>query len=368
MTKIFIFNLLICAVLITACNENPKNNSETIKQESSQECLQFTEAEDQTSSKYLTTKKLKISNSSFGIEVWKNNKEDLNGDGKADEVVIYGGDEYFTNSDEPQECYLKVSINKIIIDQKVNWPGKSYFGERTKFEIININKTDKYKELLISFSEGMTEDPSTHHSIIRYLPEQKLTVSDIISEGYSNGQIHFEGNAIVVDHGRYPDIKGTYELDGLYLKQKKLYKQPESEVDYSNMAACPYVYLLENGEKKYQGEIMRYLNEPYAEQWQRLPIMSSKGKRNSINILLSEEKEEVSFINAVYLEVNGKKYYPEKEQFTSKILYDDNSYYVLKKGEFLSLSFALDESNVKYCSLHVKGYYEPNFIRSNTVK
>jgi hypothetical protein len=174
--------------------------------------------ESQVESKYLRINKL--SAVFFDQKIWSNYNEDLDGDGTNDKIEIYSTKEYLNNHDEPNEYMVNVCINDICYNQKVNFSQNSYFGKETKFEVIDINKKDNLKELLISYKEAEQEDPSYNHSIFRFLDNDIITVSEVLSSGYSNGQINYlDDYSFTVDHSRFPDIKGAYKLDCLYLKQ-----------------------------------------------------------------------------------------------------------------------------------------------------
>jgi hypothetical protein len=359
-------SLILSAVLMTAimaisCGvSSTKTQSMATDSPSIDPVKVTTIIERQVASKYLT--KNKISAVIFDQKIWSNYDEDLNGDGTNDKIEIYSTKEYLNNYDEPSDFILNVCINDICFDQKVNFSGGSYFGKETKFEVININNKDNFKELLISYKEASEEDPSYNHSIFRVLNNYTITVSEVFSSGYSNGQINYINDySFTVDHGRFPDIKGTYVLDDLYIKQSELYIQPDDEVDYSNMAACPFVYLGDIQNKIYKGEILRYLNAEYTETWQKLDIKLDAKIYSNIKICISEEKDETTYLNSVYLEINGKIHTPKLiTSKNSKIISDDDKYVKLSKGEIIELQFDFKPELIKTCVLHAKGYYIPN--------
>jgi hypothetical protein len=292
----------------------------------------------------------------------------LNGDGTNDNIVVYSNNDYISKTEEPKQYTLKICINNLCYDQIVYFSGNSYYGKQTKFSIININKKDNYKELLVSYKESAMEDPSFNNSIFRYLSNNIVTVSEIFSSGYSNGQINYINDySFTVDHGRFPDVKGTYVLDDLYVKQSELYTQSESEIDYSKMAACPFVYFLDDDKKVFKGEILRYLNADYTESWQTLNLNIKSQKQKRIRILISEEKDETTYINSLYLLVNGKICYPKQtNQNLNKIIKDDKNYLKLEKGNFIEIEFDLNDQHLDSAILYAKGYYLP--IKNNNLK
>jgi hypothetical protein len=344
----FLITTILTTISIIGCN-NPSSDSGKV----------ITQLESRGESKYLRINKLSaVFNNQ---KIWSTYSEDFNGDGRTDKIEIYSTKEYINNNEEPNDYNLNVCINDICFIQKVNFSQDSYYGKSTKFEVVDIIKKDKFKELLISYKEAEKEDPPYNHSIFRLLDSNIVTVSEIFSSGYNTGQISFvDDYSFTVDHGRFPDIKGTYTLDNLYVKQSDLYEQPENEVDYSNMAACPFVYLIDGENKIYKGEILRYLNAEYTETWQKLDLKLDEKIYSSLKICISEEKDETSFINSVYLEINGKIYTPKLIPSKSRnFISDDDKYFKLSKGEIIELQFNFKPELIRTCVLHAKGYYLP---------
>ncbi len=345
----YLITIILTSISIIGCNSQSKESPKLT-----------TTIESQVESKYL--RKNKLSKVLFDQKIWSNYNEDLNGDGTNDKIDIYSTKEYLNNIDPPKEYILNVCINDICFNQKVNFSRDSYFGKETKFEVININKKDNLKELLLSYREAQMEDPSFNHSIFRVLDNDIVTVSEVFSSGYNNGQINYiDDYSITVDHARFPDIKGTYKLDGSYLEQSELYIQPEDEVDYSKMAACPFVYFVDGQNKIFKGEILRYLNKEYTETWQQLDMKLDNKIYSNLKIFISEEKDETTYLNSVYLNINGKIHTPKLINSKNRIIIsNDDKYIKLSKGEIIELQFEFKPELIKSCILHAKGYYLPN--------
>ena len=350
-------------LLFISCGEN-KNDQSVAEEKKETEKTILSYSNTSFLSSYEFVDNYIVKQEEFDKIIWSDNKNDLNGDGQIDEIKVFATDE-FMSSEEQSTYTIKVCINNSCADLNVNWGLKSYYGKDTEYEIIDIVKGDDMKELLIIHSEDAIEDPSKLNSIFRLYANGEVTVSNISSSGYSNGQIRFiNDREFTVDHMRFPDIKGTYTLASKGIKQLKLYKQPEDEVDYSQMAACPYVYLIEDDKLEFKGEILRYLNVDYAEVWQKLSISSKSKINNKIRIVISEEKEEETYLNAVYLLVDNKKIIPKiKSNKIELILKDDEQYLKLVKGDKIELEFALPKDcSVKTFDLFGKGYYLPKKV------
>ena len=294
--------------------------------------------------------------------VWSSLDKDLDGDNIPESLIIFPkSKDYFDNEYEAGNYQLTLSINGNFHTINIPWPAKSYWGAETKFKIIDINKNDGMNELLISFFEEEDEDPSTQNIIVRLFKNQITTFSLIRSYGYSNGRLHFtDMNSFHCEHGRYPTIRGEYALSDYFIRRINYYEQPEDEVDWENVAACPFVYLNQNIENKFQGEILRHLDKQNKEGWQRLKVFPENIENGKIKITLSEEKDEETYLNALYLEVNDKKILPTiTDNQINKIIRDDDKYLTIKKGDFLEFTFPYESSDLSNVYLHAKGFYIP---------
>lgn len=344
-----ILSIFLNLILFTSCSEDNLEVSE--EQSIISKIVTLDE------SKFI--RRSEIIEDNFNHKLWSSTNQDLNGDGKDDIIIVEAKKDFLKNEKEPNEHSLLLNINGRSFQKKVNWSLGSHFGEDLEFQIIDIDKRDTFKEFAISYAEAETEDPSKNHTIIRILKSGQITVTDIFSEGYSNGQIRFLDGAIEVVHGRYPDKIGTYALNEKYVEQIDFYEQDESEVDYSGIAACPFVYSVEGNSTRLQGEILRYLNVDYTEKWQRLILNVGQIKSNILHLRISEEKDEVTYVNALYLKVGSRILKPIKDKTFEKICSDDKSYFTLKKGEYFDVKFDTRGIELKDVSLHMKGYYLP---------
>jgi hypothetical protein len=304
---------------------------------------------------------LKVSEVSFTDYpnlIWSSDNEDLNGDKIEDKIRVFSSIDYVRDENSSKNHVLMICIDGFCIEQTVSWSGASYYGKKTSFEVIDIDRNDNMKEFLISFKEKEEEDPSTNHVILRYLKNKKISINEVFSSGYSNGQMEFVNNKLNVHHNRYPDVIGTYGLKGDILEEIQMYRQPESEVDYSMMAACPFVYVLNNNSFVYQGEILRYLNADFTESWQRLPLTAHN--TDTLRVKISEEKDETTYINTLYLTVGDKIIKPTITKETHMTNFDNDEYLRLKKGQSIEFTFNVKNLDLKNVYLNMKGYYIPD--------
>lgn len=296
--------------------------------------------------------------------IFSSDNVDLNGDGINDNIKVVVFDDGFFNSkvnanngdNEFGFFKAKIFINNTSQDFIFLSVKNSYwFKEGTKFEIIDFDKTDKYKEFIISQKEQEEEDPSTITTIFRYFGNNLLTKSTIESQGYNGGNLKLiDNNKFTIQHSRNPKIIGTYSLSNFFIKKTDMI---EEVFNPNTFVACPFVYL-KSGEKFiYKGEIIRNLIGKESESIQKLEIGTLD--KGIVTLRIREEKNEISYINSIYFEINNKLYLPKTKKSNATLLQkNDDKYLVLKKGEFIDLVYDLKiKSKIKIIS---KGYYVPN--------
>lgn len=282
--------------------------------------------------------------------IWQTDVEDLDGDGQNDKIKVVVLDEnYFKNSGIKGLFYGKVIINDLSKDIYFNWSNHSHFNET--FQIVDIDKKDNRKEFLISQFEQEDEDPSKIHYIYRFFGKNLLTQTHIKSEGYSGGNIRFHANDFEVTHKNNPQTIGTYELSKFFIKKTNLYVGKESEI----IAACPFVYLKNGDDFHYKGEIIRNLIGKSAESIQTLELGTANSEK--IIIRIKEEKKEISYLNQISVKYDRKIVKPLIKKNNNDLIFDDNKYYRLRRGEYIDLEFKVAKNSK--ITLIGKGYYIP---------
>ncbi len=96
-------------------------------------------------------------------------------------------------------------------------------------------------------------------------------------------------------------------------------------------AACPYVDVVTDDGVQRVGEILRWIRNEPATQGLALPILHG----DTAIIRLSEEKPETTYLDSVWLELDGERVDPDVS------LAMDGRYEVLRNGESLELQFPL---------------------------
>ena len=81
---------------------------------------------------------------------------------------------------------------------------------------------------------------------------------------------------------------------------------------------------------------------------------------NQIELKIEELKDEISFIDQVYLKINDKIIFPDKCRDLEKINKEDSNYLQLSKGNSIILTFdvPLKKEELQQIHFYAKGYYE----------
>lgn len=344
--KVFVSLFTILLILFNSC----QNNKNSITKEKKTYVLneQKLSSESEEAEDYLI-KSFSLNYSQKQI-IYNSEMNDLDGDGENEKIKVVVFDEDFFKIKDIVGFYkANVIINGIPQNIILNWSNSSYY--KITFKIIDIDKNDNLKELLVSQYEPEEEDPSQLHSVFRYFGNKLVTQTLVKSEGYSGGGLNFVENKLEVTHKNYPKTIGTYVLSNYFLNNTNMFVSEESEIP----AACPYVYLKCENEFLYKGEIIRNLIGKNSESLQSLDLGYSKNEK--IIIRIKEEKKEVSYLNFIAIEIDGKVILPLKNSKNTNLLFDDNKYIKLKKGDYIDIEFK-GSKNSKI-NLIGKGYYIP---------
>lgn len=346
--KGFISFLILILVLFYSCQNNKNKVEYVVNNE--QLGLEYETNED-----YLT--KNYIINHSQNEIIFSSDQYDLDGDGENDKIKVVVTDKDFYEKKEngeygigvKGEYYAQIFVNDISKETIFFWSHNSDY--ETEFKIVDINKTDTLKELLITYYEPADEDPSKIHSIFRYFGNKLLTETKFNSEGYSGGKLEIIDNKIIINHKTNPETIGTYTLSNYFFKNTDMFIGEETLFQ----AACPYVYLKVGHDFIYKGEIIRNLIGKNSENLQKLELGHSKDEK--IIVRITEEKKETSYLNFIALECNGEIITPIKNSKNLNVLIDDDKYLILKKGEYVDFEFKIPKNSKNY--LVGKGYYIP---------
>jgi len=125
--------------------------------------------------------------------------------------------------------------------------------------------------------------------------------------------------------------------------------------------ACPFFYYAVNSKLILGGELIRNQNNKSKDNFDKTPINIKFIINNTLNIKVSEEKEETSYLDQVYILVNDTlKIFPlVKEDDTKKLLSKvDGQYFKMDKGESYDFYFLIPKNVVPLrAEIFSKGYY-----------
>ncbi len=125
--------------------------------------------------------------------------------------------------------------------------------------------------------------------------------------------------------------------------------------------ACPFVYLVEDGEEILQGEILRHLNTPQKAQWQSLKLYLDGPTKKHIRVRLAEEKAETTMLDAIFLQVGDDEIQPRAcSQRQAAFCSADGRHRRLQPGETLDLVFAVPQGHTGPIELWASGHYLPH--------
>lgn len=200
-----------------------------------------------------------------------------------------------------------------------------------------------------------------------YLLEAKLITTPEGEWISANDALNSNLNQYSVNllHTDYAEMKNAYQRgDVTYFNQK--FEDFRGDVaNLSNYCAysCPWIYIF-NGEKfiKY-AEIIKDQNSESLDLYQPLSLPVNCIVDNELTILIIEELEETSYLDHIYLEINGTRIEPETSSKIRKLLLQtDDKYLKLEKGESIVIKFNLSPVKLvqTQVTLLVKGYYNPN--------
>jgi len=134
----------------------------------------------------------------------------------------------------------------------------------------------------------------------------------------------------------------------------------QSDFKEWNCLSCPWLYVYNGNEYEKITEVLKDVIGKNSCTTDMIEIPETFVVNNKLEILLKEEKEEITFIDGVSLVINDQEIFPvsvDKEEISN---YDEN-YLTLKQNESIILEFDLKDFDVTKdnVKLKVSGYYVP---------
>ena len=131
-------------------------------------------------------------------------------------------------------------------------------------------------------------------------------------------------------------------------------------MDDSDGWACPWLYISNGQTFERRTEILRNLRGSAQERPETTPLGPVMTVDGSIIIKVTEEKDEVTYIDSLYLLIDGATIPAQAEPaVAARIAADDGNYLVLRRGQSYEFRFAVPASwhDRPPASVVVTGYY-----------
>ena len=124
-------------------------------------------------------------------------------------------------------------------------------------------------------------------------------------------------------------------------------------------AKCPFVHVKINGEYQLIDEILRNQVSDKLNREDVLELPHNCIANGKLEIKIEEIKDEISFIDNIYIKIGDKVIYPSQNSLNEKLIKEDNTFLKLNKGESIILNFEIPfaVSGNEKVMLNAKGYY-----------
>ncbi|WP_438026205.1 hypothetical protein [Sorangium sp. So ce233] len=242
-----------------------------------------------------------------------------------------------------------------------------YWKQQARLEIVALGGTRR--GVLFAAPTADIEDPPDRYRVYVLHKGSLVPVLDEVIGAYGTTQLQFpgDGTARYIEDGwtacdRVPGAKKvareqvTFRLDAAGTKMTESGRKPTRHVQACDeLAACPYVDVLDAGRSRRIGEILRDVRGARAATVQSLDLGDHGA--GPITIRISEEKAEVTFLDEVFVEAGGARIHPRGCDITPSPAYcaADGRPHVLRQGDTLDLVFDAGGHVV----LFARGYYVP---------
>jgi hypothetical protein len=284
------------------------------------------------------------------------------GDFAADDRVDIPIVECTTDRDHAAPCRGQLTIGTQSVELILH---SGFFGG-IGIRVVDLDHDDGRRELLLTRRGDAEEDPPYLFSIVQW-DGAAITMTPLWhSNGYSSGTITIDGSGVAeLLYDECPDAYAvSYVLRDARLHEGEVISKRVRNPD--ECAACPRAYVLEAAGFAYKGEILRDLDRLELAGEQRLAFTRAQRFRRDasgrVTIELREEEPEISHIDAVALELDGRRILPVGCERSSAhaICHADGHELVLRRGDALRLEFEVGDLDAdSRVALIAVGYYVP---------
>lgn len=302
---------------------------------------------------------------------------DLDGDGVVDEVRLFsdGALRVFDGDREVLDDYGQPAGHVPAFEPLSRWA----YGGDEPLRVVDVDRRDRQRELMLVEMRG-DEDPDATLTLFVYRdghlwPMIRRADSDLRSFTAPHGvrpliagdgavRVRFERCVRDADPSR--GVRGVSErvsmaytlVDGA-MPHAELAEHIDATRFPSScvMAACPVVRV--GRDERLVGEVLRELRGAASEAWQPLTLSpSSLDDDGALTVTIREERREVTSLDGVYLEADGRRIEPEAcGAVAPSWCAADGARATLSPGVALRLRFRVGAATT--LRLWARGYYEP---------
>jgi hypothetical protein len=180
-----------------------------------------------------------------------------------------------------------------------------------------------------------------------------------------DGVIYNHKSEITLNNGKH--IIKNYlkdKIDGYeFNDEKSLYidENTPPEIIIGLNCACPFFYYKNNSGYFFGGELIRNLNSIDKEGLDFMKINKEFLTSDTLILTIKEEKEEISYLDEIYLNINDSiKLFATSDDtsINANILLRDGKYEILKKGDEFDIYFIIPKSIfLESVKIYSYGYY-----------
>ncbi len=246
------------------------------------------------------------------------------------------------------------------------------------FGLLDLDPATPQRHLSIGQKLDDDEDPPTNRRLLGYRAGVLTKVFDLTHSSFNHSDLSPELGGAVIMMGGWEACEGApalavrerllrhFRFDGAGMLVEAGTTSSGEFQDCNQLAACPFVYVGAPGHEVLAGEILRNIRGRALATTQGLGLPARLGKDGVLRVRLSEEKPEVTHLDAIVAEVDGRTLTPLEcaRSGTSRPAFcdADGSAHLMMQGDSLVLTFDVADAGggvSNQIELRATGYYVP---------
>lgn len=259
---------------------------------------------------------------------------------------------------------------------KVDVPAASdYFvHEQSKISAEVLDRAKGVRVVVVALPTEGEEDPPNRFQLLTPRAGGLVRIYDAVIGNYGSPELRFPGDGTVrytedgwtachdQGDGSAPVHEVTLALDGAGMLVERGRAPTGETQDCSQLAACPWIYVDGPAGLTRVGEILRDVRGQAAYTLQDLALPTAAA--GPLRVRVAEEEDEVTFLDEIYVEVDGLHLAPTACAAAAPPAYcvADHQPLRLRKGDVLDLTFDLPAASTP--TVFARGYYVPTPSRA----